>query len=44
VEADVRADIAAVDDLERVAVPVDRPVGADERNGVQIADQAVLNW
>ena len=24
------------------AVPVDRPVGADERDGVQVADQAVL--
>ena len=39
----MRVDIAAVDDLERAAVPVDRPVGADERNGVQIADQAVLD-
>ena len=26
----------------RAAVPVDRPVGADERDGVQVADQAVL--
>ena len=26
----------------RAAVPVDRPVGANERDGVQIPDQAVL--
>jgi hypothetical protein len=26
----------------RAAVPVDRPVGADERDGVQVADQAML--
>jgi hypothetical protein len=26
----------------RAAVPVDRPVGAHERHGVQVADQAVL--
>jgi hypothetical protein len=26
----------------RTAVPIDRPVGADERHGVQVADQAVL--
>ena len=26
----------------RAAVPVDRPVGADERDGVQVADQAVF--
>jgi hypothetical protein len=26
----------------RAAVPVDRPVGADQRDGMQIADQAVL--
>jgi hypothetical protein len=26
----------------RAAVPVDRPVGPDERDGVQVADQAVL--
>jgi hypothetical protein len=26
----------------RAAVPVDRPVGADERDGVQITNQAVL--
>jgi hypothetical protein len=26
----------------RAAVPVDRPIGADQRDGVQIADQAVL--
>jgi hypothetical protein len=27
----------------RAAVPIDRPVGAHERNGVQVADQAVLS-
>jgi hypothetical protein len=26
----------------RVAVPIDRPVGSDERRSVQVADQAVL--
>jgi hypothetical protein len=26
----------------RGAVPIDRPVGADERDGVQVADQAML--
>jgi hypothetical protein len=26
----------------RAAVPVDRPLGADERDGVQVADQAVF--
>jgi hypothetical protein len=27
----------------RAAVPIDRPVGTHERNGVQVADQAVLS-
>jgi hypothetical protein len=27
----------------RAAVPIDRPVSAHERNGVQVADQAVLS-
>jgi hypothetical protein len=26
----------------RAAIPVDRPVGADKRDSVQVADQAVL--